>query len=61
MVLADYRGPMPLEHLQESRLGKNHALNTGLTAAEGDLVVLTDDDVFSSIIVNSPLTCSDSP
>ena len=45
-VLADYRGPLPLEHLQESRLGKNHALNTGLNAAEGDLVVLTDDDVF---------------
>jgi GT2 family glycosyltransferase len=30
--------------LEEPRRGKNAALNTGLQALEGDLVVLTDDD-----------------
>jgi len=37
---------LPIELLTEPRLGKNAALNTGLTAIEGDLVVLTDDDVI---------------
>lgn len=31
--------------LHEARQGKSHALNTGLRAADGDLLLLTDDDV----------------
>jgi glycosyltransferase involved in cell wall biosynthesis len=37
---------LPIEVLTELRPGKNVALNKGLTAVEGDLVVLTDDDII---------------
>ncbi len=37
---------LPLTCLFESRRGKNAALNSGLSAVSGDLVVLTDDDVL---------------
>ena len=37
--------PVPVTYLFEGRQGKSHALNTGLIAAGGDLIVFTDDDV----------------
>lgn len=44
--LAAYAGRLPLTYVSEPRPGKNAALNTGLAATAGDLVVLTDDDVY---------------
>lgn len=37
--------PVPVRYLYEPRQGKSCALNTGLAAARGDIVVFTDDDV----------------
>jgi glycosyltransferase involved in cell wall biosynthesis len=37
---------VPVVVLHESRQGKSFALNRGLDAARGDIVVLTDDDVL---------------
>jgi len=37
---------LPITLVSESRRGKNAALNTGLGSVEGELVVLTDDDVI---------------
>jgi glycosyltransferase involved in cell wall biosynthesis len=37
---------LPLTCLYEATPGKNAALNTGLAAVAGDLVVFTDDDAF---------------
>jgi glycosyltransferase involved in cell wall biosynthesis len=45
-VLSGYSGRLPLSSIIEHRPGKNHALNAGLELLEGDLTVLTDDDVF---------------
>jgi L-malate glycosyltransferase len=45
-VLASFANRLPLHLLAEPRLGKNFALNSGLALIEGDLTVLTDDDVF---------------
>ncbi len=45
-VLASFAHRLPLRSLLEPKLGKNHALNTGLEFVEGDLAVFTDDDVF---------------
>jgi glycosyltransferase involved in cell wall biosynthesis len=45
-VLRSFRGRLPLLTAIEPSPGKNAALNTGLGYVEGDLVVLTDDDVF---------------
>jgi glycosyltransferase involved in cell wall biosynthesis len=45
-VIASYANRIPLELVSETRLGKNRALNAGLSRAEGDLTVFTDDDVF---------------
>lgn len=45
-VLASFGDRLPLHSVSEPRLGKNLALNTGLGLVEGDLTVLTDDDVF---------------
>lgn len=45
-VLRSYENQLPLEYRPEPTLGKNTALNTGLAAVEGDLIVFTDDDVF---------------
>jgi len=44
-ILQERASRLPLTVLSEPRLGKSVALNTGLAAVEGDLVVLTDDDV----------------
>jgi glycosyltransferase involved in cell wall biosynthesis len=45
-LLAQYGGRLPLEVLLEPRAGKNAALNRAIASFEGDLVVLTDDDVL---------------
>ena len=45
-VLGRYRDRLPLEMLFESRQGKEHALALGFRHLEGDLVILTDDDVI---------------
>lgn len=45
-VAESFRDRLPLICLVEPVPGKNAALNTGLAAASGDLVVLTDDDVY---------------
>lgn len=37
---------IPVQYLREDRPGKTVALNTGLSAVEGDLIVLTDDDIL---------------
>jgi glucosyl-dolichyl phosphate glucuronosyltransferase len=37
--------PVPLRYLFEARQGKSIALNTGLSYAEGEIIVFTDDDV----------------
>ena len=41
-----FRQRLPLTYLFQPTPGKNAALNTGLASVSGDLVVLTDDDVF---------------
>lgn len=45
-VVVSFANRLPLQLLVEAQLGKNHALNAGLAMVEGDLTVLTDDDVF---------------
>ena len=45
-VIASFEKRLPLESVTEQRPGKNIALNTALARIEGDLTVLTDDDVF---------------
>jgi glycosyltransferase involved in cell wall biosynthesis len=45
-VLASYSGRLPLHSIVERKLGKNSALNAGLALVEGDLTILSDDDVF---------------
>jgi len=45
-VIASFADRLPLYSVLEPKLGKNHALNTGLGLTDGDLTVLTDDDVF---------------
>jgi glycosyltransferase involved in cell wall biosynthesis len=45
-ILDSYRDRLPLTCLTEARPGKNVALNTGLEAVDGDIVVFTDDDVL---------------
>ena len=47
-VIASFADRLPIQSVLEPRLGKNHALNTGLHQVEGDLTVLTDDDAFPS-------------
>ena len=41
-----WRDRLPLEYLVESRLGKSCAMNSALAHAEGDLIIMTDDDVL---------------
>jgi glycosyltransferase involved in cell wall biosynthesis len=45
-VLESFVGRLALQHVFEPKLGKNYALNAALPLIEGDLTVLTDDDVF---------------
>jgi len=37
--------PVPLRYLFEPRQGRSSALNTGIAAAGGDVIAMTDDDV----------------
>ena len=39
----------PITLMQERRQGKSFALNTGLAAASGDVLALTDDDVLPAV------------
>jgi glycosyltransferase involved in cell wall biosynthesis len=45
-VLARYATTLPLTFVHEPVAGKNRALNRGLALLEGDLTVLTDDDII---------------
>ena len=45
-ILKSFGKKLPLTFLYETAPGKNAALNTGLAQVEGDLVILTDDDVY---------------
>jgi len=45
-ILSRYDGPLRLEVLNESTAGKSRALNRGLDFAEGEVVVVTDDDAI---------------
>lgn len=45
-VASLYADRLPLQFLREEREGKNYALNAGVDLIEGELTVLTDDDVF---------------
>src|SRR5262245_52366303 len=45
-VCASFNGVLPIRVLVCMRPGKSAALNYGLSAATGELVVLTDDDVL---------------
>lgn len=45
-ILRSYAERLPIEVLCESRQGKEHALAAGFRHLEGDLVILTDDDVI---------------
>ena len=38
--------PIRIHYIYEPRPGKSHALNTAVAAAQGDLLVFTDDDVL---------------
>ncbi len=44
-ILAEFAARLPLTICRQPTPGKNRALNTGLKFIEGDLVLLTDDDV----------------
>lgn len=45
-IITSYASRLPLYLFTEAKVGKNNALNTGLGMVEGELTVLTDDDVF---------------
>ncbi len=45
-IIKSFLDRLPLTYLYEEKPGKNLALNTALDQVEGDLVLLTDDDVF---------------
>lgn len=45
-IIDSWCDQLPIAHLFEPRIGKTNALNTGIKAAIGDLVVFTDDDVL---------------
>jgi len=44
-IIHSFKDRLPLTYAFEAARGKNVALNTGLANVEGDLVVLTDDDI----------------
>jgi len=46
-IIDSFAARLPLTHLSEPRTGKNRALNAGLAAVQGDLIVFTDDDVIA--------------
>ena len=44
-VVASAGGPIPFRWLLEPRVGKSHAYNSALQAAQGDVLLFADDDV----------------
>jgi GT2 family glycosyltransferase len=48
-VIARYEQRLPLTYCFEPKQGKNAALNTGLSAVSGDLIVFTDDDALPCV------------
>lgn len=40
------RFPQHFRYITENKIGKSHALNTGIAAAKGDVLAFTDDDVL---------------
>jgi glycosyltransferase involved in cell wall biosynthesis len=47
-VVKSYEPCLPIKYLFEPKQGKTRAQNTGLDAAQGELIVFTDDDVKPS-------------
>jgi len=47
-IVCRFATRLPLHVIREPKQGKNSALNKGIELAEGDLIVLTDDDAFPS-------------
>ncbi len=45
-LVLNWRDRLPLDYVAEPRLGKSFAMNTALGRAEGDVLVMTDDDVL---------------
>lgn len=45
-IAKSYEARLPITVLWEARQGKNRAVNRGIEAAAGDLILLTDDDVI---------------
>jgi glycosyltransferase involved in cell wall biosynthesis len=45
-ALVGTRADLPVRYVRENRVGKSHALNTGVTSASGSLLLFTDDDVL---------------
>ena len=45
-IVKSFQDRLPLTYLYEEKPGKNPALNAALAHLEGDLALLTDDDVF---------------
>jgi len=45
-VIARHAERLPIRRIFESRQGKSHACNTAVSAARGDLLLWTDDDVL---------------
>lgn len=45
-IIRSFESRLPVRYLYCAKRGKNTALNHGLGAARGDLIVLTDDDVL---------------
>src|SRR5579863_8834925 len=43
-TIARYQERLPLQCLEEPVAGKNRSLNRGLSAIEGNIVIITDDD-----------------
>jgi L-malate glycosyltransferase len=43
-IVQSFQSKLPITYIQEPRIGKNFALNTGVESITGDLALLTDDD-----------------
>lgn len=44
-VVGRYANTLPIKLVEERTAGKSRALNTGITHAQGNLVIFTDDDI----------------
>lgn len=45
-VVQSFAGALPIELLKEQRRGKSRAINRAISAAEGEFVIITDDDAI---------------